>query len=172
MLHPMADPIRPTDDDARGLVRSLLGEAQFAALAVLDPETRDPVVTRIALRLLPQGLFTLISDLSSHTVALKANPTASLLVGEPGPKGDPLTHPRLTLRAEAHVVPRSNEGHAQIRQSYLERTPKAGLYVDFGDFHFVRFDPRGAFLNGGFGKAYQLTEGELVAAMAPEPPSD
>jgi len=27
-----------------------------------------------------------------------------LLLGEPGPKGDPLTHPRLSLQVEAHAI--------------------------------------------------------------------
>lgn len=153
------DPIRPTDDEARALARGLIEAARFAALAVLDPETGLPVVTRIALTAGQDGLpLTLISTLSSHTAALDANPACSLLIGEPGPKGDPLTHPRLTLLAEAQAADKD-----ALKDHYLARLPKARLYYDFGDFRLIRFAPRSALLNGGFGKAYRLAAADLVA---------
>lgn len=153
------DPIRPTDDAARGLARSLVDNARFAALGVLDPETGLPVVTRIALIAGPDGRpLTLISTLSSHTAALDANPACSLLIGEPGDKGDPLTHPRLTLMALAEGADK-----AELKAHYLARLPKAQLYYDFADFRLVRFVPRRGLLNGGFGKAFRLTADDLVA---------
>ena len=45
----MTDLIRPTDDEARTLARTLLDTARFAALGVLLPDTGAPMVTRIAL---------------------------------------------------------------------------------------------------------------------------
>jgi hypothetical protein len=42
------DPVRPTDDDARALARSLIEGARFGALGVTDPDTAAPMVTRIA----------------------------------------------------------------------------------------------------------------------------
>lgn len=153
----MANPIRPTDDDARTLARDLLDRARFAALAVLDPDTGLPVVTRIALVPGPDGVpLTLISTLSSHTSALAAEPACSLLIGEPGSKGDPLTHPRLTLQADA--VPADKTA---LRDHYLSLYPKAQLYYDFADFQMTRFEPKKAFLNGGFGKAFHLTASDL-----------
>ncbi|WP_341863953.1 pyridoxamine 5'-phosphate oxidase family protein [Gymnodinialimonas sp. 57CJ19] len=153
------DPIRPTDDDARALARSLIDSARFAALAVLDPATGAPVVTRIALVPGPDGLpLTLISSLATHTSALEANPTCSLLIGEPGPKGDPLTHPRLTLQATAAPAQK-----AELRDHYLGLYPKAQLYYDFSDFQLIRFTPVSALLNGGFGKAFHLVPADLVA---------
>lgn len=154
----MANPIRPTDDDARALARSLIDTARFAALAVLDPATGAPVVTRIALVPGPDGLpLSLISTLSTHTTALSANPACSLLIGEPGPKGDPLTHPRLTLQATATHADKS-----ALRDHYLSLYSKAQLYFDFTDFQLTRFTPTGAFLNGGFGKAFHLTAADLL----------
>lgn len=152
-------PIRPTNDEARALARHLMDTARFAALAVLDPTTGAPVVTRIALVPGPCGApMTLISTLSSHTKALDANPSCSLLIGEPGAKGDPLTHPRLTLQATAE---RANK--AALRDHYLHNYPKAQLYYDFGDFRLMRFAPHKALLNGGFGKAFHLDQSDLVA---------
>lgn len=159
------DPIRPTDDEARDLTRSLLEGARFAALAVIAPESGAPFVSRVALGLAPDGTpVTLVSTLSQHTRALMADPRAALLVGEPGPKGDPLTHPRLTLQARAEFVARDAPAHAAIRAKYLAEHPKSKLYADFGDFSFVLLHPTGAALNGGFGKAYQLTPTDLGLA--------
>ncbi len=156
------DPIRPTDDEARSLARRLIDTARIAALAVLDPDTGAPTVTRIALARCPDGTpLTLISDLSAHTRALRADPRASLLVGEPGPKGDPLTHPRLTLQARAVFVDRASPVHAALRQTYLDQNPKARLYIDFADFSLMRLELAEAHLNGGFGKTYRLTAADL-----------
>lgn len=154
----MTNPIRPTGNEARTLARSLISQARFAALAVLDPASGAPVVTRIALVPGPNGVpLTLISTLSTHTAALAANPACSLLIGEPGPKGDPLTHPRLTLQATASQVDKTS-----LRDHYLSHYPKAQLYYDFADFQLTQMTPQGAFLNGGFGKAFHLTQADLV----------
>ncbi|MDH3264278.1 MAG: pyridoxamine 5'-phosphate oxidase family protein [Paracoccaceae bacterium] len=158
-----ASPIRPTDDEARALARRLLAEARHGALGTLDPDTGAPVVTRVAVGTTPEGLpLTLVSALSAHTRALRASPLASLMVGEPGPKGDPLTHPRLTLHLGARFVAREAPEHARIRAHWLASHPKSALYADFADFAFVVFEPTGASLNGGFGKAYDLTPEDLA----------
>jgi putative heme iron utilization protein len=153
------DPIRPTDDEARALARGLIATARFAALAVTDPGTQTPMVTRIAIVPGGDGVpLSLISTLSSHTTALDACDVCSLLIGEPGPKGDPLTHPRLTLQATAEPADK-----AALKAHYLSLYPKAQLYYDFGDFRLIRFAPRGGLLNGGFGKAFRLGPDDIVA---------
>lgn len=155
-------PLLPASDAARRLARDLLAGARHAALGVTEPETAAPMVTRIALALSPEGLpMTLISELSLHTAALARQPECSLLVGEPGAKGDPLTHPRLTLQATALFVARDSADHPRLRSHYLAERPKAALYADFADFRFVLFIPRAAHLNGGFGKAWQLAPADL-----------
>jgi putative heme iron utilization protein len=152
------DPIRPTDDEARALARSLIDAARFAALGVIDPATGAPTVTRIALVAGPDGVpLSLISTLSSHTAALAEDPACSLLIGEPGARGDPLTHPRLTLQARAEAADKT-----ALRTHYLQHYPKAQLYYDFTDFGLTRFVPTAGHLNGGFGKAYVLTQADLV----------
>lgn len=157
------DPIRPTDDAAREEARRLIETARYGALGVRDPETGAPVVSRIAVVAGPDGMpISLVSDLSHHTAALKADPVCSLLLGEPGEKGDPLTWPRITLSARVHFVRHGDRDHAGLREHYLERQPKAHLYIDFADFSFLRFEVSGAALNGGFGKAYTLTASDLA----------
>jgi len=157
MTEKATDPIRPTDDEARALAQSLIETARFGALGVIDPETGAPMVTRIAVVPGPDGLpLTLISTLSSHTEALDANPSCSLLLGEPGAKGDPLTHPRLTLQCRAELADKM-----ELKGHYLRLYPKAQLYYDFGDFRLMQLTPVAALLNGGFGKAYRLTPEDL-----------
>ena len=150
------DPIRPTDDEARALAKRLITDARFGALAVL--QDGRPAVTRVAVTTDEAGVpLMLVSDLSSHTKALRADPRCSLLLGEPGDKGDPLTHPRITLMCEAVFLPKTDALVAR----YLDLQPKAKLYIGFADFHFVQLQTLEAHLNGGFGKAYWLTPGDL-----------
>lgn len=163
---PKIDPIRPTDDDARAVARALLDSATFGALAALDPATGAPSVTRIALATLPSGeITTLVSDLSAHTAALRADARASLLVGEPGDKGDPLTYPRMTLAVQARFLERGTPDHDAARAHWHKARPKARLYMDFGDFCFVRLSVDAVALNGGFGKAYKLTPADVAPAQ-------
>lgn len=150
---------RPTDQGARELARRLINTALYGSLGVVHPDTGKPHVTRIALGTDANGFpITLISDLSLHTRALKLDNSCSLLIGQPESKGDPLTYPRLTIEAKA--VPVLKE---KLRNHYLESHPKSKLYIDFADFNFVRFEPISADLNGGFGKAFQLTAEDLQA---------
>lgn len=157
---PVTDPIRPTDDEARHLARTLLAEARWAALSTLD-EQGHPAVSLVSFALDDNlNPVLLVSALSSHTGQLRKDPRCALLVGEPG-KGDPLTHPRVSLSCTAEFVIRPSGENDRLRRLYLKRQPKAELYIDFGDFTFVKLTPITASLNGGFGKAYRLTPDDL-----------
>lgn len=161
---PPKDPFQPADDAARSLARELLEAARYAAIAVLEPGSGLPFCSRIALGLDAEGVpLTLISGLAHHTRALKADPACCLLVGEPGEKGDPLTHPRLSLRAIAEFVDRESDDHVLFTETWLKHNPKAKLYAGLPDFRFVRLHPVSAALNGGFGRAYLLEEHDLRA---------
>lgn len=157
------NPINETDDAARALARRLIDEARTGALAVLHPDTSAPFVSRIAVGTDAAGTpVTLISALALHTRALRADPRAALLLGEPGLKGDPLTHPRLTLTVTARFLDPAAPERESLRARWLADHPKSKLYVDFPDFSFVRLDVAGAAFNGGFGKAYELTPSDLA----------
>lgn len=157
-------PIRPTDDAARALARGLIEAARHAALGVIDPGTGAPSVSRIALGVVDASLVTLVSDLALHSRAMRANPAVSLLIGEPGARGDPLTHPRLSIQATARFNPRDGADHARLRDAWRKARPKSALYLDFADFRFVTLHPVSAALNGGFGRAFALTPADLGAA--------
>ncbi len=156
------DPVRDADAEALAMARALLSGAEHAALAVTDPADGLPGISRIAFGFGPEGMpMTLISSLSAHHGALRANPACALMVGEPGPKGDPLTHPRLMIKARADFVPVDDPDRAALRDHWLTAHPKAKLYVDFGDFGFVRFAPVSILLNGGFGKAFRINPAQI-----------
>ncbi|MFP4406651.1 HugZ family protein [Rhodosalinus sp.] len=155
--------ILETDEEARTLARRLIDTARHGALAVRDPETGHPMVSRVAIATDPEGApLSLVSDLSHHSRALKSDPACSLLLGEPGARGDPLTHPRITLIATARFLPHGDPGHAELAAHYLAQHPKAKLYIGFGDFALLRFEMSHALLNGGFGKAYVLEPADLT----------
>lgn len=157
------DPVLPVDQAARGLARDLVRGASTAALAVLHPDTGAPHVTRIAFGLSRKGtMLTLVSALSLHTRAMKTDPRVSLLLGEIGAKGDPLTHPRISIAARAVFVSPADPDRPLLRDDWLGHHPKAKLYVDFADFAFVRLEAESAALNGGFARAYQLLREDLI----------
>ncbi|MDP5085290.1 MAG: pyridoxamine 5'-phosphate oxidase family protein [Yoonia sp.] len=155
---PKPDPINPTDADARALAQQLLAMTRFGALAVTHPESGTPYVARVAMIWTDGAILSLISTLSTHTKALQANPACAVLVGEPGVKGDPLTHPRMTLTCMASLTDK-----AAFKGKWLNAIPKAQLYYDFTDFLMFRLTPQNIDLNGGFGKAFRLTPQDLLS---------
>jgi hypothetical protein len=156
------DPVQPADDDARDLSRHLLS-LSHAALSYLDAETGAPAISRISFGRAPDGGFlTLMSALAPHHAGLLAQPACAVLLGEPGTKGDPLTHPRLMMTARArHVAPDTDE-RSHLRTAWLAQHPKAKLYVDFTDFSFFRLLPMRAMLNAGFARAFRLEPQDLM----------
>lgn len=156
------DVLRKTDDEAKTLATRLLHEVRHASLASLETETGHPQASRVTLANEMDGTpIILVSDLSSHTAALRQDKRCSLLMGETG-KGDPLAHPRMSVTCEAELLERSSIAYTRARTRFLNRHPKAALYVDFADFHFFRLTIKHISLNGGFGKAYALTPQDVA----------
>jgi len=156
------DPVQPTDDAARALARDLLSLGH-AALAWTDPDTGTPGISRISFARDPEaGLLTLMSGLAPHFRALRGHPDCALMLGEVGDKGDPLTHPRLMIRAKAAFVTPDDPTRTSLRARWLTRNPKAQIYIDLPDFAFVRLVPQSALLNGGFARAFRLLPEDLT----------
>lgn len=155
------DPLLEGDAEACALARSLLKEVRFAAIGTLDTDG-FPHVSRIAFGRGPRGgYWSLISRLALHAKALRRDPRAGLMVGLPGPKGDPLTHPRLSLRVEAHAIDPMNPLHPTLCDRWLADHPKSKLYITLPDFYFVEFKILAATLNGGFARAWRLRPEDL-----------
>jgi len=154
--------LREVSPEVVAEVRHLIAGARHGALATVSHEDGHPVATRVGIATLADGTpIILVSGLSAHTPALLADPRCSLLIGEPG-KGDPLAHPRITIKCEAQRLERDSPAHNQARAAYLAAHPKASLYVDLGDFRFFALKPLSASYNGGFGRAYALDGGEIA----------
>lgn len=149
-----SDPHRPPDAEARALAADLLRGATACALATLT--SGRPSVSRAGCAWVGGALHLLVSDLSDHARALRADPACAALVEGPPGKGDPLTHPRLSLEGRA-----AEADKAALRAGFLAARPKAALFYDFGDFRLLRLDADRALLNGGFGRAWRLAPGDL-----------
>jgi putative heme iron utilization protein len=142
--------------------KTIIRTARYGAIATIDPETGAPVCTRIGVSTDIDGApVVLISRLTAHTNALLKDPRGSLLLGTPG-KGDALAHARITIAIEAREIERDSDEAKRLGQRYLCHQPKAQLYAQLGDFRYFKFEPKGASMNGGFGKAYVLTREQLL----------
>ena len=141
-------------------VRALLADARWGTIASLDPEDGWPIATRVGLAMFEGDPLIVVSALAAHTGALRADPRCSLLVGEPG-KGDPLAHPRVTLKCRAEEIAGETAELVSARAAYLEANPKAQLYVDLPDFAFMQLRIVEASYNAGFGKAYVISGDSL-----------
>lgn len=158
----LPSPMRATTPEAIRLAKTLMREARFGALAIIEPQSGFPFSSRVAVACAPDGAPLLfISRLSAHTKGLLADSRCSILLGEPG-KGDPLAHPRLTLQCLATFPDPESATCRIFRHRYLRRNEKAKLYAGFSDFMFVRLEPQWASLNGGFGQAFGLETRELL----------
>jgi putative heme iron utilization protein len=144
--------------EARALVRG----AQSAALAVLEPETGHPLVSRVGLATLADGTpLIILSRLAAHSSALDADKRCSLLIGEPG-KGEPLAHARIMLVCRARPIPPGGQEAEEARERYLAVHPRAAIYVDLPDFRFFALDVERARFNAGFGRAYAIAGEQLL----------
>ncbi|KMZ71235.1 Pyridoxamine 5'-phosphate oxidase-related FMN-binding protein [Zostera marina] len=77
-----------------------------------------------------------VSSLAVHTKNLLANPKCSLLVAkDPEDRSDLF----ITLYGDALSVPETER--VEIRTAYLKKHPNA-FWVDFGDFQFIRIEPK------------------------------
>lgn len=163
----MADkinPIRETNDEAIDEARRLMSDAVFASLAVLEPDTGFPLVSRIGVGTMNGDAhepYFLASDLSNHSKALMLDGRASIMFGEPPNKGDPLAFARVTVIGKVKKLTREHESYAMRRETWLKTHPKAQLYIDFGDFNFYVLEVERVALNGGFGKAFEMIGEDL-----------
>jgi putative heme iron utilization protein len=159
---PEKTPFSTPTPQARQMAQGMIAQADHAALASLGPDGVQPSISRIALAPGDGGVvLSLLSDLAPHKAALRAHPACALLLGQPSGRGDPLAQPRLSLHCQAQILARPSPAHDAARACFLAQRPKAALYADFGDFHFVVFTITDALLNAGFGKAYKLTQTDL-----------
>jgi heme iron utilization protein len=157
------DPRQPADFDPLRVARDLLRRIRVGTLGTLTADGA-PMTTLSTVATDSDGMpLIFTSRLSAHTTNLLADPRFSLLLAERG-KGDPLAHPRLTLNGRAEAVSADDPALARYRLRFLNRHPKAQIYIDFPDFLFWRLVPSQIHLNGGFARAYAANADGLLLA--------
>ncbi|XP_062113403.1 uncharacterized protein LOC133824525 [Humulus lupulus] len=77
-----------------------------------------------------------VSSLAFHSKDLAANGKCSLLVAR-----DPEDRTDLVITLHGDAIPVSEIDKASVRNAYLARHPNA-FWVDFGDFQFLRIQPK------------------------------
>ncbi len=127
-------------------------------------KTGAPCVTLVNVALSLDGMPLLcLSGLSQHTHNLKNDMRLSLLLIKSG-KGDPLTHPRLSLFGNAYELGEPSCNTLE-RDCFLKAHPKAKIYMQLPDFRLWRVALESAHFNGGFARAAQFTAQELIHAV-------
>jgi heme iron utilization protein len=123
-----------------------------------------------ALDLEGRPLF-LISNMAMHTQNLKAEPRASLFVGQIA-EGEPLGATRATVVGDVELV--SEADTSSVRELYLARHDNSRSWVDFEDFSFYRLQPLDIYYVGGFGvmgwvsaEDYRKAKPDPLAEAAP-----
>lgn len=151
--------ITPKQDGIKSAA-ALIKAGGAGCLSVIDFKGGGPFVTLVNVAA-DRGLKPLIltSALSHHTLCLKADPRAAIMLHAPLPRdGDPLTAPRVTLTGVFQPADRT-----EAEAMFLARHPYAGLYAGFGDFAFWRMEPVLAHIIAGFGRAYSVPFKGLAA---------
>ena len=69
--------------------------------------------------------------------------------------------PSALVRSSAADLSADDPARPALRARWLERNPKATIYIDLPDFAFVRLLPVSALLNGGFARAFRLSPEDL-----------
>lgn len=150
--------------DAEEVLR-LMREARFASLATIDAESGGPYASLVNVALLPSGRpLILISSLARHTMNLRANQAASLLIAEPAPAdGDPLASARATLSGRFEQLDDAG-AVAEARERFIAIHPAAAGYAGFGDFGWWAMSIASAHLVAGFGRIRTISGSDLATA--------
>lgn len=152
----------PEDFNPVSVAKQLLRTTRAGALATIDRNTGYPFSSLINVATDVDGSpLILVSRLSTHTANIETDPRASVLLAATG-KGDPLAHPRLTVLGTFANVGRNTPEGARVQRRFLSRHSKSRLYAGFGDFTFWRLHVVSAHLNGGFGRAADLTASDII----------
>jgi putative heme iron utilization protein len=132
----------------RGLDRAVLATAMDG----------HPYASLVLIATAPDGdPLLLISDLAQHTINLKRDPSASLLLDGTAGLDEPLTGPRVTLLGSAARV-----ADAALLSRFVARHPSSGFYAGFADFHLYRVAVQRAHLVAGFGRIHWIERADLL----------
>lgn len=144
----------PDTANAGNAARFLLRRARHAALGTIA-EDRRPHVSLVEVVADGGGApMVLVSALAQHTVNLRRDPSASLLIG-----GDEmrLDAPRVTMTGTLRP-----DGDEAKKARYVAQIPAAAAYASFGDFSLWRMSVERAHLVAGFGRIAWIDPSDLL----------
>lgn len=135
----------------------------MAALATLH--RGEPAVSMVPFVLNTEGVLLIhVSALATHTRDMQEHPRVSLMVmAEPDADSPPQALPRVSLQAEARMLPREGSEYEAAKARYLARFPDSAVTFELGDFAIVVLKPLSARLVAGFGRAHALAADTLDA---------
>ncbi|MEM8685065.1 MAG: DUF2470 domain-containing protein [Pseudomonadota bacterium] len=152
----------PINDEVRSQARTLIRTARHGALALIGDDGA-PSVARVGLATDTNGLPVFpVSSLSGRVDDMHRDGRASLLVGQSG-NGDVLAHSRLSMNGHARRL--DGDEHRRARRRYLERHPKADLYIDFADFSLWCLEVTTVSFVRGFGHAYAMDARDITTEL-------
>lgn len=149
-------------------LQSLLAETPVASLGVLEEGAPSVSLVPFVRTTGPTRLWLLVSALSPHTAALRADARCAVMVhASPQPDDARSNHAlvRLSLRCTARFVSRDEGRDEGVEAMYRARFPVAETLLGLGDFHWVELTPvdgAGRFVQG-FGRAYTVGGADLDA---------
>jgi putative heme iron utilization protein len=146
----MAATQEPVQQNFYAHAKLLLGNAKAATLATAEASAPFAALVTPAF-MADFSPILLLSQLSTHTRQLQANPACALLVVGEAAEANPQTAPRLCLTGTAAPV-----DDPAVRAQFLATHPYAKLYADFADFGFWRIEISAVHYVGGFAAAARL----------------
>lgn len=156
------DAARPID--AIHVARTLLRTSRVMTLATLDPGGY-PHSTVTNLIVEPDGVPVMfMAALAIHARNIEADPRVSITVADT--RGDVMTSARLTLSGRAERV--APDEVSPLKAQYIERFPKAKLYLGLPDALLCRIRTEAVQLNGGPAQnANTVTPEDLLTTLRP-----
>ncbi|WP_019616085.1 heme utilization protein HutZ [Psychromonas ossibalaenae] len=113
---------------------------------------------------LEDGYYVLISEIARHTRNLQENPQASLMLIEDEENAKTIfARTRLTFDVDAQMIDRES---AKWNQAIPIMKESLGEIIDslsgLEDFKLIQLKPKNGLFVKGFGKAYQVSDNDLV----------
>jgi putative heme iron utilization protein len=146
-------------------LKNLVDESLVASLAVKD-QRDEPAVSLVTFTSVwsPFRVHLFVSELSSHTPALRAHPLCSLMVHRSPSKDDPQSNhalTRLMVKARAHFLSREQAKERGVLERWQKKYPITDTLASLSDFQFVELEPIEATFIMGFGRAYVCSGPDL-----------
>ncbi|MGQ9836374.1 MAG: pyridoxamine 5'-phosphate oxidase family protein [Cyanobacteriota bacterium] len=141
-------------------LNALLDQQPVASLAVVQDGFPAVSLVPFVVQRDPLRFAIFISELSSHTQALRADPRAGLLIHEPPRAEDPRSNHalvRVMVSGKAEFLSREAAVERGFEPLYRAKYEIAEMLLSLADFHFCQITPtQGSFIQG-FGQAFRLS---------------